>query len=246
MKGLKKYMLATFIVLGATGAIFAQEEKKDIKLDKKHEFKKEHHGERAKHDMKISNLTEAQKAELAANKKAFHEQVKNVKIDESLSEDAKKEKLKALYKENFTAMQEVLTEEQRAEVKERFEKRKLEGKRNYPQDAQRKEKHEKAKGEFKRPSQEEMAQMKIERLDKAVTLTAKQKEQVLAISNQNMEKRQALRKDENLSKEDKMQDFKALKQTERAEINKVLTKKQIQLLEEQRAQQKTKKVERRK
>ncbi len=83
--------------------------------------------------MKDLNLSDAQKAQMKANKESMKQQSDAIKNDASLSQDQKKAKLEALHKSQKDKMSSVLTAEQKAKIeayKKDHKNKKWNGKKN--------------------------------------------------------------------------------------------------------------------
>lgn len=73
-------------------------------------------GDRGAQMAKELNLTEAQKQQLQQQREAAKEQMKAIRADQSLSEDQRREKIRALHMEQKQKMQSILTPEQKAKA----------------------------------------------------------------------------------------------------------------------------------
>jgi periplasmic protein CpxP/Spy len=134
-----KKIFAILAITFMSQLVFAQA--KEATATEFNKTKKENNGfhKKGKHRkaemMKQLNLSEEQKAKLSEMKAVNKQKREAIKNNSSLTEDQKKEQLKALKGENKKSMQGMLTEEQKQKMKEMKAKMKDE-----------KKKHKKMKG----------------------------------------------------------------------------------------------------
>lgn len=219
MKVMKKYILATALIFGAVHFVGAQEGK-------------EYRGKKMKavHAEKL-NLSEEQKAKM-----------------ETIRQDYRK-KSQVLHEEKRLEMKKILTPEQFKQMesmKKEGHKRQAYKKRHYGEkDLVKKEYQRKTHEAYRKGSPEEHTKQRIERLDKQLSLTDKQKTQLEKIGNEYAVKQQELMKKETAEREERRAEMKKLREAQQKEEAKVLTKEQVKKLEEFRSERKKNSKERR-
>lgn len=155
--------------------------------------------------MKDLNLTESQKAQLQASRQQMRTQMEAIKNDSSLSPQQKKEKMQQLHQSQRTAMNSVLTAEQKSKLKaEITEKKDWKGKH---------------KGDRKQG------------ILKDLNLTEVQKTELKADREIMKQKREAIKNDVTLNDTQKKEKMRELYRSHKEKMNSILTPEQKAKLE---------------
>lgn len=149
------------------------------------------------------NLTEKQRAEIDALKAATKEKVAALKADESLDEAARKEEIKALRTENKAAVDAILTDEQKAQLKE-------------------------MKANRKDLTPGEIANKKTQKMKAMLDLSPEQEEQVRTLNLKVALKIDVIKKDDTMSDEKKKEFIKGNKESYRSVLETILTPEQME------------------
>lgn len=162
-------------------------------------------------------LTDEQKEKVEAIGLEMIQTKQKIKQDESLSDDARKEQLKALHQEFKTEMKEVLTEEQYNKFKEHKKEQ---------------------KDEWKAKTLEEKAQMKTDKMAEMLELSEEQKEQVYQLNLKVANKIKAIKEREDLSEEKKKEFIRGNKKDFKAVLGTILTEEQMAKFEAMKEERK--------
>lgn len=204
---MKKIIALSFVFAVAAFSVSAQQTR-EIKDHKDRQM-----GQRNGQMMKDLNLTDAQKAEMKANREAMKSKMDAIKNDPNLSDEQKKEKAKSLMQEQRTKMQSMLTTEQK--VKMESQKDAMEAKRG----EMGKKKEE--MGDKKEMGEEHSMEMK-EKLGLSNDQAAKLK----ALNEQTRTKIQAIHSNSSLTQEQKQAEMKTVKEAAKTQSQSILTKEQ--------------------
>lgn len=181
--------------------------------------------------MTIDNLTNDQKTKMEEIRKEHLEKRNAIENDAVLSSDQKMEALKKIRLEKRTRIGEVLTEEQREQYKQ--------------QAALKREHHKSVKAEKKAKtplSANERALRFTDKLDKVVGLTEKQREKVFSSVVESELKKEDIFKNKSISREETGSALKELRAEREKELNRILSKKQMKLWNEDLAAKKEKRA----
>lgn len=216
MKNLKMYFVATCILLGGTPFVSAQEQPQYPKepIQKKQMAKKR------KAVIKDLDLTNKQKLKMKEIKEIYHSKIIEVKNEEGVSDENKKQKILELKKEERMEMSNVLSDVQRQKIMERRAKSKM------------------------TPAQKSEAY--INRLDAIVFLSTEQKAKLKQTLETFNKERTVLEANEELSKTEKDNQRKELWKKQRSAIKELLSDKQRELLKQHRADRNSHKKKRNK
>jgi hypothetical protein len=157
------------------------------------------------------SLSEEQQARMEAVNAQAIEKRREILSNATLTDEQKKTELKASHEATKAQITEILTAEQEAKL----EARKAEFK-------QQREEH-------KDRTPEEKAQFRTDRMAALLALTEEQKTKVLALNLKAVQKETAIRNG-NLTEEQKKTAFKENRQSQKAELKKILTKEQLAIL----------------
>jgi hypothetical protein len=177
-------------------------------------FKHSHHRHLGKEIMKGIVFTDAQKTQMKASREEFKAKMQALDKQDQLTVADMKIKKAALHKEQKAKMESIFTAEQKSQIAQN----------KLALEAKRKEMHEKRAKEM---------QVKL----------GLNEDQVAKLKAQHDEldsKIKAIKENESLSREDKMQHVKALKETAREQRKSVLTAEQLKKLEEMKQNRKEK------
>lgn len=197
---MKKLIAFTFLLASAGFAATAQE-RRAVKTPRTEEKMRMHD----KKTMQELNLTEAQKAELKAQREASKVQLQAIKADASLTDAQKAEKAKALHQEQKAKMQALLTSEQKAKLEQSRKDAKERGK----------EMGEKRKQAFK-----------------DLNLTSDQSAKLKAQREASKSKIDAIQSNSSLSDEQKKAQIKEVKAASKADMKNILTAEQMKKMQE--------------
>ena len=198
-----KKLIAFTLVLASVGFTASAQERRDAKKPRT-EDRMKMGGQKY---MKDLNLTEAQKAQLKAQREASKAQLDAIKNDATLPDAQKKEKAKAIFAEQKTKTQALLTAEQKAKLEE---SRKVSKERH-------KEMAEKRKDGFAKLnlSADQSAKIKAQREALKVKVTA-------------------IKNNSSLTEEQKKAQMKEVRQSSQAEMKSILTPEQQKQMQEMR------------
>lgn len=163
------------------------------------------------------SLTEAQKTKVAALNLQAVEKNQQIRSNASLSADQKKAAWKENHKAQRAQLREILTADQQALLKSKKEAM-----------------HSKAKArhaEHGSKTPQQRAQFRTDHMTKELGLTEDQRTKVNALNLSAIEKNDAVRKDESLSKEQKEARFKANREEHKAGLKNILTADQLKTLQ---------------
>lgn len=153
-------------------------------------------------------LSEEQQVQIEEITTFHKEKAKEIKANESLSDDEKKSQIKALRDENKAKVEEILTVEQRDQLKEL------------------KANHQQAK------SSDEKAEAKTKKMAEALDLTESQTEEVLNLNIRTINAIENIRSNESLSDKEKKDQSKSLKEAHKLEMETILNDEQFAKYEE--------------
>jgi Spy/CpxP family protein refolding chaperone len=175
------------------------------------ERQKSHHGGyKAKHHRqhitKDLNLSEDQKQKMKAAKESYRKQMSELNKNETITVKEMRDRKASLAKEHKSAVEGILTQEQKNKIRE-----------------QRNKSIEKRK---------EMQAKRTEKMKKDLALTDDQSSKLKSLSENYKSKFESLRKDESMDRTAKKEQFKALRQQQKEELKSVLTQEQIQKMDE--------------
>ncbi len=175
------------------------------------ERQKSHHGGyKAKHHRqhitKDLNLSEDQKQKMKAAKESYRKQMSELNKNETITVKEMRDRKASLAKEHKSAVEGILTQEQKNKIRE-----------------QRNKSIEKRK---------EMQAKRTEKMKKDLALTDDQSSKLKSLSENYKSKFESLRKDESMDRTAKKEQFKALRQQQKEELKSVLSQEQIQKIDE--------------
>lgn len=165
--------------------------------------KAKHH---RKHITKDLNLTDEQKQQLKGINENHRKQMAELKKNENISVKEMNERKASLAKEHRSAMERILTPEQRTKMQER-------GNRS-------KQKHG------------QMEAKRMEEMKEKLALTDAQSAKMKSLNEGYRSKFESLKRNESLDQAAKKEQFKALQKQRKEELKNVLTQEQIEKLEE--------------
>ena len=174
---------------------------------------KGHHGKhRAKHHReyltKDLNLSDAQKQQMKTAKETYRKQMAELNKNENITVKEMRDRRASLAKEHKSAIEGILTQEQKNKIQEN-----------------------RAKSMEKR---KEMQAKRMEKMKKDLALTDDQSAKLKSLNESYKSKFESLNKNESLDRTAKREQFKTLHQQHRNEMKSVLTQEQVQKLEEMR------------
>lgn len=152
------------------------------------------------------NLTEDQQQKMKSINEDFKSKIDALKADQSLSKEAKQDKMKELFGTKRTEMQALLTPEQQTKMKEMREKRKNMPRRGHQKFSQRSE----------RPK----------RMGECLNLSEEQKIKMRSLNESFKKQMQDLRADNSLDKDARNAKRKELATAHKEELNSILTPEQ--------------------
>ena len=195
------------------------------KVDKSSKVEHRLTGERVKQRMaelgEKLNLTEEQKKAIRPIVEKEIKELGAVKNDASLSKEQKLEKMKTIRQTSQEDMKKILTPEQQVKLAE-------------------------VKEETKQAAKEDITQVVQKRMmamNERLGLTDEQRKTIGTIIEKELKETVALKNDETLSKEQKLEKIKTIRQTSREEIKKVLTPEQQTKFEEQKEKPRIRRIE---
>ncbi len=174
------------------------------------EKQKSHHGGyKAKHHRqhitKDLNLSEDQKQKMKTAKETYRKQMSELNKNENITVKEMRDRKASLAKEHRSAIEGLLTQEQKNQIQE-----------------QRNKSIEKRK---------EMQAKRTEKIKKDLALTDDQSSKLKSLNESYRSKFESLRKDESLDRTAKKEQFKPLHQQRKEEMKNVLTQEQIQKMD---------------
>jgi Spy/CpxP family protein refolding chaperone len=159
------------------------------------------------------NLTDEQKDAIRPVIEKEIKDIQALRADSALSKEEKIEKMKAVRQATQEEIKNVLTPEQQGKLTEAKAEMKEEAKENIGQ----------------------IVQLRMAAMSERLELTDEQKQKIQPILENEMKEMSAARDDGTLSREQKQEKMKTIRQTAREEINKVLTPEQKAKLEERKS-----------
>jgi len=156
------------------------------------------------------NLTDEQKDAIRPVIEKEIKDIQALRADSAISKEEKIEKMKAVRQATQEEIKKVLTPEQQGKLTEAKAEMKEEAKENIGQ----------------------IVQLRMAAMSERLELTGEQKQKIQPILENEMKEMSAARDDGTLSREQKQEKMKTIRQTAREEINKVLTPEQKTKLEE--------------
>ncbi len=154
--------------------------------------------ENRQHMMKAINLTEDQKAQMKTLKEDFKTKIKALESNENITVKAQRDQRFALAQQNHTAMQKILTTEQKQQMED-----------------------------MKTQMMEKMEAQRLAGLTQKLKLTQPQQEKINAMHQKNQDAMQKIRKNESLDRTAKKTAAKKLKDSLDKDMEKILTKEQL-------------------
>lgn len=148
--------------------------------------------------MKAINLTEDQKAQMKTLKEDFKTKMKALQSNENITVKAQRDQRFELTQQNHTAMQQILTAEQKQQMED-----------------------------MKKQRMEKMESQRLTGLTEKLKLTEIQQEKIKAMHQKNMEAMQNIHKNESLDRTAKQEAAKKLKTSIDKDMEKILTKEQL-------------------
>lgn len=175
------------------------------------EKQKGHHGQhKAKHHKeyltKDLNLTDNQKQQMKTLKQTYRKQMSDLNKNENITVKEMRDRKGAIAKEHRSAVEGLLTQEQKNKIQE-----------------------QKAKSIEKR---KEMQAKRMDKMKKDLALTDEQSSKLKTLNDNYKGKFESLNKNESLDRTAKKQQFQALREQHKVEMKTVLTQEQIQKLDE--------------
>jgi Spy/CpxP family protein refolding chaperone len=156
------------------------------------------------------NLTDKQKDAISPIIEKEIKEIQALRADTTLSKEEKIERMKTIRQTAQEEIKKILTAEQQAKLTEAKEEMEEEAKENVAQ----------------------MVQQRMTALSEKLWLTDEQKQKIQPILENEIKELSTVRDDETLSREQKQEKWKTIRQTAREEINKVLTPEQKAKFEE--------------
>ncbi len=150
------------------------------------------------------NLTDKQKVEISPIIEKEIKEIQALRADTTLSKEEKIERMKAVRQTTWEEIKKALTPEQQEKLAEAKEGMQEEAKENVAQ----------------------TVQQRMTALSERLNLSNEQKQKIQPIIENEIKEMSAVRDDEALSREQKQEKMKTIRQTSREEINKVLTPEQ--------------------
>ena len=196
-----KKIIAFTLILAVAGFSASAQERREMK-GQKHGM---HQGQKGDM-MKDLNLTDAQKAQLKADRETFKAKMEALRKDENITVKEMKAREKAIHEEQRAKMQALLTPEQKAKIA--AERANMETKRK-TMDAQR-------------------GQAMKEKLG----LSNEQAEKLKAQNQEAHSKIKAIQDNQSLTMDQKKEQMKAVKEASQAQRKNILTAEQLKKMEE--------------
>lgn len=162
----------------------------------------------------VVELSAEQKTKIDDIEKEYRTQISKLKTDESLDKEAKFSKIKALRSQQRDDISKVLTTEQNEKLKVHRKEQRAIGKENFKKGNH----HHSSFGKF----------------EKELSLTEEQKTKLKEISDKFSAKMKEVRENKTYTDVQKEEMIKTLKKEKRQEAKKVLTKEQLQRLQERK------------
>lgn len=210
-----KKLLAIIAITAITFSATAQEKREG---KQKHDMQKGmHKGGKHQRDgqgMKDLNFSDAQKAQMKTNREEYKTKMNQLKQNQNMSVKEFNEKKQALHEEQKAKMQAMLTPEQKAKM------------------AESKAKHEQQRTE--------MQAKRFEKMKTDLALSNDQASKLKAHNEATHAKLKALKENESLSKEQKHEQAKAIKEASKAERKNILTAEQLKKIDEMKKDRKGK------
>jgi Spy/CpxP family protein refolding chaperone len=178
------------------------------KPEGRHERDGRHGGRHHKEFFQKLNLSEEQKAKFKALNESFRKQMGELKKKDDITVKEWKGRMKTLRDDHKTQIKSVLTSEQKAQM----------------------EKMRQERGEKRKASAEERAQRMKTRLGLSDEQTAKMK----ASREEMTQKMKALRENKSLSDDQKKEQFRELREKQKANMKSILTEEQLKKLKERK------------
>lgn len=188
-------VLMTFLAVGASAQ------------DKQKEHQGKHKGKQHREFVtKDLNLSDDQKQKMKGINETFKKQMSELRNNENITVKEMRDRRSAIAKEHRSAIQGLLTQEQKNKLQEH-----------------------KAKSIEKR---KEMQVKRMEKMKKDLALTDDQSAKLKSMNESYRSKFETLRKNESLDRSAKQEQMKTLREQQKSELKNVLTEEQIQKLEE--------------
>ena len=185
----------TFLAVGASAQ------------DKQKEHQGKHKGKQHREFVtKDLNLSDDQKQKMKGINETFKKQMSELRNNENITVKVMRDRRSAIAKEHRSAIQGLLTQEQKNKLQEH-----------------------KAKSIEKR---KEMQVKRMEKMKKDLALTDDQSAKLKSMNESYRSKFETLRKNESLDRSAKQEQMKTLREQQKSELKNVLTEEQIQKLEE--------------
>ena len=196
-----KKLIAFTLVLASVGFTATAQQRRDAKTPRTEEKMRMYD----KKGMQELNLTDAQKAELKAQRESAKAQLEAIKSNSTLTDAQKAEKAKAIHQEQKSKMQALLTSEQKAKLEQ---SRKEAGERG-------KEMGEKKKQAYK-----------------DLNLTNDQSAKLKAQREASKTKIDAIKNNSSLTEEQKKEQIRSVMKTSKDEMKSILTADQLKKMQE--------------
>lgn len=212
MKKLRNFTVASLLVLGANFSIMAQKAVPAV----------DHQGKgQPKITEILTDLTDAQKAKISEVEKSYEAKIKEARSEKMATEDERMKKIKMLRQEKRKAIEAILTDKQKETLKA------------YRQEHKDVKKVEQAR--------EERAEDLVNKLDEQVKLTSEQRVKALEIAKKFIAEKNAIKSNTSLTEEEKEAQIRVLKKTQKAEMHKMLTPEQNEILKAKMEEKKSSK-----
>lgn len=195
------------MILAVAGINASAQERREMKGEK-HGM---HHGQKGEM-MKDLNLTDAQKAQLKADRETYKAKMEALRKDENITVKEMKARQKAIHDEQKSKMQALLTPEQKAKIA--ADRANMETKRK-TMDAQR-----------------------AEAMKEKLGLSNEQAEKLKAQNQETHSKIKAIQDNETLTMDQKKEQMKAVKESANAQRRNILTAEQLKKMEEMKKESK--------
>lgn len=216
MKRLKLYFVTACIVFGGIHMGFGQEHQSEKveAVQKKDMFKS-------------LNLTKDQEGKIAEVRKHYKSKMDEVNNTGGISDELKRKQLKELRMKQHYEMNNVLTEEQKQQLKESYSEYKAQKREAYSNTTTKKRE-----------------EAYLNRLDSVVSLTPVQKESIQKAVDKYSKISDGIWQDETLSDEDRRLKMEQLRKDQRKQIESNLNEDQQKLLQESRSNREAKSLKR--
>ena len=196
-----KKIIAFTMILAVVGLSASAQERREMK-GQKHGM---HHGQKGDM-MKDLNLTDAQKAQMKADRENYKAKMEALKKDENITVKEMKARQKAIHDEQKAKMQALLTPEQKAKIAS-----------------------DRANMETKRKA---MDGQRAEVMKEKLGLSNEQAEKLKAQNQEAHSKIKAIQDNQSLTMDQKKEQMKAVKEASKAQRKNILTAEQIKKMEE--------------